>query len=366
MKLEIYQGQTGLEKIESKWVELFNTLDNPIYTQSSIWHKAYIQHLCVDRDKCYYFCILRNNKLIAIFPLELSLRKFFFLKLNSLGFSQHDHSGLNSVIVDENENTGQVFDFLFHSLKKDNSIKWNLIYLERAMHGTQVASCIISDSKLTFQSSCKGCNTLTIQAYDKTFDNLSKNFKKNINKARKKLYNADNFEFKSSTDPETLPDYYEIFLTVEASGWKGKTGQRTGIKLDNNLKAFYRQVMHEFSQKNQIEINVLTVENKPIAVQYAIILEPTVFLLKIGYDEEYSKLSPGTLLIEYKLKEYSNNSKLKKMSLISVAHWHREWKPITLHSNNLYHCKNILVAYYFRFILWLRHLYRVIKVVGDK
>ena len=104
LKLEIHRGLPGLEQIEQQWNELFSNLRNPTYTQSAIWHKAYLRHLCSETEKCYYFCVLRNDKLIAVFPFEQRYHRFYFIKLNTLKFSDHSHFGLNSVVIDEAEN----------------------------------------------------------------------------------------------------------------------------------------------------------------------------------------------------------------------------------------------------------------------
>ena len=155
---------------------------------------------------------------------------------------------------------------------------------------------------------------------------------------------------------ETLNTYFEHFLDIEASGWKGSKGEKTAIKLNKNLQSFYREIIQGFSKNGQMEMNLLSINNKPIAAQYAIILEPTVFLLKIGYDEDYRSLSPGNILIEHKLKEYEINSNLTTLNLISNAAWHTNWKPAVLSSHNIYNCKNLLIAIYIKSIFWLKDL----------
>jgi len=84
LKLKVFRGQSGFNKIKENWSGLFQNLKKPVYTQSPVWHYAYIKHLCTNSDSCFYFCIFDNDKLIAIFPLEQTSHRYFFLRLNSL------------------------------------------------------------------------------------------------------------------------------------------------------------------------------------------------------------------------------------------------------------------------------------------
>ena len=353
MKLKIHKGLNGLTKIEAEWNNLFNSLSTPVYTQSSIWHKCYLQHLATDIQKCYYFCIYKKNRLIAIFPLEEARHKFHLFTLNTLKFSENDHFGLNSIIVNEHENTQSVFNFLYQTLKMETSIKWDLIYLKRAINKSQTSLCKVTQTKFLSQSISNVCDLLPIQDYEKTLKRFSRNFKGNLRKARKKISSLEKVEYKSSNST-TLDEFFEHFLDIEASGWKGTAGESSAIKLNPKLVTFYREVMHGFAEFGQMEINLLNINDKPIAVQYAIILEPTVFLLKIGYDESSRSISPGNLLIEHKLKEYEKKPALTNLNLISNAAWHTYWNPIILPAYDIYNCKTLPVAIYIKSILWLR------------
>ncbi len=63
--------------------------------------------------------------------------------------------------------------------------------------------------------------------FDETFSALSKNFRGNLRKARNKLAKLEGVEFVSARGPEELASALEVFLDVEASGWKGASGTGT-------------------------------------------------------------------------------------------------------------------------------------------
>ena len=361
MRLKIYRGYDGLKKIENEWNELFNSLSLPIYSQSIIWHKAYLHHLAPNVNRCYYFCIYKENILIAIFPLESIRLKFYLLSFNTLSFSIHSHFGLNSILIDERENTQSTFEFLYKALKKEKSISWDLIYFSRAIDGSQDIHCKINNPRLIAQSMSQACDILSIENYEESYKKFSRNLRRNLRKGREDISKLKNISFKSSRKIETLETDYNHFLDVEASGWKGSNGEGSAIKLDDNLRNFYSEVMKGFSENKQIEINILFINNEPISAQYAIILEPNVFLLKIGFDEKKRSLSPGNLLIEYKFKEYETNPNLTTLNLITDATWHTQWKPIVLKAYKIFNCKHLYVALYIKLMLWIKYQFNSIK-----
>ena len=59
-------------------------------------------------------------------------------------------------------------------------------------------------------------------------------------------------------------------------------------------------------------------------------------MLKIGYDEDYARVSPGQLLFEYVLKESCADPAIKRANLVSNAAWSRVWRPEAVGCYNMY------------------------------
>jgi hypothetical protein len=53
-------------------------------------------------------------------------------------------------------------------------------------------------------------------------------------------------------------------------------------------------------------------------------------ILKIGYDERYSKVAPGQLLIEHTLERCCDDPGIAQLNLVSGTAWHRDWRPISV------------------------------------
>ncbi len=87
----------------------------------------------------------------------------------------------------------------------------------------------------------------------------------------------------------------EAFLTLEASGWKGR--ERTAMAVDRFRAAFAREALHRLSEQDLCRIHALTLDGRPIACLIVFIEAGVAYTWKTAYDESLSAFSPGTLLM---------------------------------------------------------------------
>jgi CelD/BcsL family acetyltransferase involved in cellulose biosynthesis len=69
---------------------------------------------------------------------------------------------------------------------------------------------------------------------------------------------------------------------------------------------------------------VLRAADGPIAASFSLVLDGTCFVLKIGYDEAFSPVAPGTVLID-ELLQHAYAAGIHRVDLISDAEWHSRW-----------------------------------------
>lgn len=132
-----------------------------------------------------------------------------------------------------------------------------------------------------------------------------------------------------------MREKFEDFLRVEASGWKGVSGSRTAIALHTDLRRFYENVLEGFHALDAVQLNCLEVRGETIAADFCVSDHDTLYLLKTGYDESWSKLSPGALLVEFALKYAVEHPAIKHVNLIADMEWSRSWRPKIMEVKNL-------------------------------
>ena len=181
------------------------------------------------------------------------------------------------------------------------------------------------------------CNFLDYSSYEEFLPAISKNFRGNLRKARNKLAKLSEAEFIFIRENNQLHQAFEWFCRVEASGWKGNQGTLTAIQLNLRLRAFYDALIEHFGARGCCEINLLMLRDTCLAGQFCLRSSGTIYVLKIGYNEAYSELAPGNLILE-RLIQHSAlpEQQVKRLNLITDMQWHQDWKPRSEKVSNLW------------------------------
>lgn len=97
----------------------------------------------------------------------------------------------------------------------------------------------------------------------------------------------------SSVDRSADPEAVDLFLEMEASGWKGEAG--TAMACDPASTAFFREVCRRFAAAGRLELRSLDVPAGPVAMEVAVHAGGGAFHLKTAHDERYRAHTPGIL-----------------------------------------------------------------------
>jgi len=102
-------------------------------------------------------------------------------------------------------------------------------------------------------------------------------------------------EHKVARTQDDVRHAIEQFLTLEASGWKGR--QRTAMAIDRYRAAFAREAVHRMSEQDMCRIHSLTLDGRTIASLVVFVEAGVAYTWKTAYDETLSAYSPGALLM---------------------------------------------------------------------
>lgn len=93
----------------------------------------------------------------------------------------------------------------------------------------------------------------------------------------------------------SLTPHLTAFLAVESSGWKGRRG--TAIDSDAVAAKGLSAGLKAMHTAGKLRFWTMALDGKPVASLFALIDGGEAVLGKIGYDEAFSKFSPGVLLV---------------------------------------------------------------------
>jgi GNAT acetyltransferase-like protein len=86
----------------------------------------------------------------------------------------------------------------------------------------------------------------------------------------------------------------EVFLALEASGWKGERG--TALRQDTGDLSFIRSATRGLSETGECEIVTMHAGQTPVAAAVVLRHQDRAFYFKLGIDERFAKFSPGVQL----------------------------------------------------------------------
>ena len=117
---------------------------------------------------------------------------------------------------------------------------------------------------------------------------------KELRRQRNRLTDHGAVTFEVARSPDDVNAATEIFLALEASGWKG--ARRTALIQSEGDAAFIRRATRALAATGQCEIVTLRAGATPVASGVVLRHQDRAFYFKIGVDERFAKFSPGVQL----------------------------------------------------------------------
>jgi hypothetical protein len=164
---------------------------------------------------------------------------------------------------------------------------------------------------------------------------ISSKLLRNLRRLKAKAEKTAELRFELVKDPALLHKAFDDFLVIESSGWKGQAGTSTAIAHSSDLVGFYTDLLTRECQGVTPIISLLWLGQELLAGQLILDTPNCRSILKIGHNESYNNLSPGSLLLQELIADSVNDESVKKLSLVTCPAWSERWKPNT---NAVYRC----------------------------
>lgn len=147
---------------------------------------------------------------------------------------------------------------------------------------------------LVLQSHARACLDASGDADEILRDALGAKKLKELRRQRNRLAEHGALDFEVARTSAEMAVAVETFLTLEASGWKGKRG--TALAQDEGDAAFIRRATAALAETGQCEIVTLRAGEDAVAAAIVLRHQDRAFYFKLGVDERFAKFSPGVQL----------------------------------------------------------------------
>lgn len=157
---------------------------------------------------------------------------------------------------------------------------------ERAFRGTGYTVATtpnVSSPFLTLPSS-----------WDELMRTVSHNLRSQFGRKRRRLDREGRLVFRTTSGGEDLDADLESFFSVEAAGWKARSG--TAILSSPRTRKLYGDFARGLAGQGWLRLHLLELDHRVIAGDLACTFAGGSFLIKTGFDERFAALSPGLIL----------------------------------------------------------------------
>jgi len=124
---------------------------------------------------------------------------------------------------------------------------------------------------------------------------VSKSHLREIRRQYRLLAETGTLSYNIARQPEEIRVRMEEFLSLEASGWKGR--KRSAMVIDRYRAAFAREAITNLAEADGVRIHTLDLDGRAIASMVVFIQSGEAYTWKTAYDERYARFSPGKLLL---------------------------------------------------------------------
>jgi CelD/BcsL family acetyltransferase involved in cellulose biosynthesis len=131
-------------------------------------------------------------------------------------------------------------------------------------------------------------------SFDDLLASVSRNLRSQLGRRRRALEREGELRLRTVTGGDDLAAALEEVLRLEASGWKGRAG--SAISSDPATSALYRGFAVAAAREGWLRLHLLELDGRPVAADIGIAHAGVGYLLKTGFDEAWSRHSPGSVL----------------------------------------------------------------------
>lgn len=266
------------------------------------WIDAYIRHFLKKRD-LFILKVLDDQRLIGIAPLMIRRCRYFGLPVRVVSFIGTVISDRMNFITDADKKKaiGLILDYLMTVQRE-----WDFIDLQEIADDTGTEDVIkewLKDRKcINILGPSSRCLFIDFNREDglSPCQRFSKSFQEKYRRANNKRPFL-NLEFKGYRDNGSGSErLFADTCMIERHSWKVR--KRKGIFSKADSRDFHREIFDRFLKNRWIYLSILKSDGRPIAYRYGYLYNRRVYSYNHSFDERYSNVSPGRMLVLWTLK----------------------------------------------------------------
>jgi CelD/BcsL family acetyltransferase involved in cellulose biosynthesis len=327
--VEVVQSQDDFLALEPAWNTLVQRagIDHPFLTHE--WIRTWWDAFGAGK-RLHIVLVKARDELVAIAPLMLTEARMYGMRVRQLEFIFNVHTPRIDLIVTRARS--DVYRALWRYLAERRGL-WDVLILPQLPKGSRTLEELPQAAEAegfptgVWASDSSPYLALEGITADEYMKSLGTKHKSNMRNRKKRLGQLGDVRLETIDTTHGLPEALEDGYRIEAAAWKAEA--QTAIQCDPTLVRFYSKMADVAAQKGWLRLHFLSVNGRRVAFDYSVVYGRKFYLLKAGYDPEFSPYSPFNLLCE-RTVEASFDEGLREFDFLGTdADWKLKWTTTT-------------------------------------
>ncbi|MBW4511883.1 MAG: GNAT family N-acetyltransferase [Scytonematopsis contorta HA4267-MV1] len=324
LQIQIVKDFDKLQCHADSWNRLAFEATQQLPMSSYAWVSSYFEHYLQATESWICLFAYQGSELVGVMPLIVTPKYFLGFEFILL-LTRNSTQSCSIDILAKKGLENIVIPTLIDAAKKSYS---NLIgiRLERLPDNSPTIVVLenLPNVTLVKEFDSVGAYLKITDSFEQYRANLSSNFRSNLNKAAKKLHQLTGVKISLLTKDNADVKFLSELIDVEVRSWKGSTGTAICDSLADIF--FYKSLTSRLLEAGLLEWHILEAEGKVIAINLAVRLKRVILVWKLAYDPNYSKCSPGSILMEQVVKSACESDNIDEINLMTDHAWYDNWK----------------------------------------
>lgn len=329
---QAYQGSQGLEHLAPEWTALAESMPRARFNHFPGWYRAHLASHRSDPASLWFIAAYRDQQLVGVFPLQFQSHRVKVLRPRFLGTIDDDELQLSDFVFAPTSSNANLLCEMTRWLRSQRALRWDLLRMLKISEDSSFAYAAqtrLPRATVAFRYD-GSAHFDTSGPYDQATQAMSNKFRSNLRRRTRLAESSASLRFQCCRRQDELGEAFNLFLDIEASGWKGHGGTSSAIRCRPRVLAFYTALLREFGAREQCVINLLWHGEQAIAAQFGLHIGRTLHILKVGYRDVHPVLAPGILLQERTIRHACEDGGIDVLSMVNEPHWARSFKPLTV------------------------------------
>jgi len=301
LQMEVLQALPTSSKTIGSWRSL---AANPM--ASPDWLMPWWENYSSSDDTLQLVAFTNQDELVALAPLYLENGRDF--KLLGSGKVCSDHSEL---LIGESTWVNQAESQLLDWLASDQAPQWRSLQLEAIDSDSQTVKIADQWSSQLSVSNQPGepiCAIELPEDWDQYLKSLSKNHRKRVRRWLRQHVESDQIQRRSTASGWNLEEAYECLIHLHNLR-RSELPDKGAFECEQFLN-FHKDAFYRLAQQDQAAISAIFIDERPIAIEYELTNQDSVFAYQSGVDINSGELSsPGSISVLLRLQSAITSGK---------------------------------------------------------